>query len=165
MAKELFVTGFGFTDAHPVRATQKRKEGKQGQEGNSSGLVDQSNREDIFRKIIPISLAALQSKNFAFSLPFNAALSDKSKAAKEAGHQQMKLLSSCSRQSRKLTEDTQGARWIKNHWQDLKSTKFRYAAISACHYKPAGKLYSLHWGKPSLRIVIMPMYGNTRPLI
>lgn len=94
--------------------------------------------------------------------------SDKSEAAKEAGHQQVKLLSSCSRQSRKsrnLMEDTRGARWIKSYWQGLKNAKFRYPVISACDYKPAGKPCSLHWGNPSIRMVIMPMYGNTRPLI
>lgn len=78
-------------------------------------------------------------------------LSDKSKAAKEAGHQQVKLLSSCSRQSRKsrkLMEDTQGTRWIKSHWQGLKNAKFRYAVISACDYKPAvctGETQVLEW--------------------
>ena len=66
-------------------------------------------RKDDFKKVIPtFSLAALQSKNCLLSLPFNAALYEKSEAEKEGGHHQAKLPSSCLEQSRKLTEGTRG---------------------------------------------------------
>lgn len=44
------------------------------QEGKELSKCWSSNRKNVFKKVIRFSLAAVRSKNFAFSLPFNAAL-------------------------------------------------------------------------------------------
>lgn len=116
-----------------------------------------SNREDVFKKVIPISPVAVKSKNFAFPLPFNAELweTQSSKRRWSASAVALQLLQA----KQEADQGHTGARWIKSHWQGLKNANFRCAIISACDYKPAGKSCGLHWGNPSPRMVIMPMSG------